>query len=783
MKKYITALFLLITAAAFSQTKETYNIGVLLDFRTPEIEPLISALQTEVISIVGEDAIVKFSNENILVNEYNLDKALANYTALLNNGTDIIIAFGAINNQVFSKVEEHKKPSILFGAVTNDFYDLNSAKKNSGINNFTYLLAPLSYSSDLSQLQELTGFTNVGIAVEQGVYEVLAFDKAFDSISEEMGVSYELIPYSNAEEIVDRIDSEIDAFYLASGFALSEADISSIANKLIEEKIPSFTSTSIADVENGFMATNRSLESTSLFFRRIALNIESYINGTNFSELPLLLEFNNRLTVNMNTAQIVGMPFKFSLIGSTNIVGDMQNAISEKQYNLLDVMKTVVGENLNLKSTLKDVELSEQDVRTAKSSYYPSITGNANFNYVDPRLAEISLGISPEYSTAGNISLDQVVYSPAANASISIQKDLLEAQREFYNANELDAIFNASNAYFNALIIKANLSIQNENLNLTRKNLEIATQNFEAGQTGKSDVLRFTSEKAQNKQGLVEAVNQLERAFFSLNQLLNNPINMEIDVDDAELGRGVLSNYNYEEFKNFIDNPALREPFVEYLVDFAIANSPDIKSLDYNLNANERNIQLNSSGRFIPTAAIQGQYNHTFNRSGAGSTPPEGLGIGQVNDSYIIGINLSIPIVNRNQTNINRQIGIIQQDQLRINRENIELNIHANVNFAILNLNNQIANIEISKISEEAAKESLELVRESYSNGAVNIVQLLDAQNNFLFAQQAKITAVYSFLASSIELERYLSYFFLLHTPQENQAFLEGFYAYVQNRN
>jgi outer membrane protein len=375
------------------------------------------------------------------------------------------------------------------------------------------------------------------------------------------------------------------------------------------------------------------------------------------------------------------------------------------------------------------------------------------------------------------------VYSPVANARISIQKDLLEAQRQFYNANELDAVFSASNAYFNALIIKANLSIQNQNLNLTRKNLEIATQNFEAGQTGKSDVLRFTSEKAQNKQALVEAVNQLEQAFYSLNQLLNNPIGMEIDVDEAELGRGVLANYNYEELKNFIDNPALREPFIEYLVDFAIANSPDIKSLDYNLNANERNIQLNSSSRFIPTAAIQGQYNHTFNRSGAGSTPPEGLGIGQINDSYNIGINLSIPIVNRNQTNINRQIGIIQQDQLRINRENIELNIHATVNSAILNLNNQIANIEISKISEEAAKESLELVQESYSNGAVNIVQLLDAQNNFLFAQQAKITAVYSFLASSIELERYLSYFFLLHTPEENQAFIEGFYAYVQNRN
>lgn len=782
MKKYITALFFLITAAAFSQTKETYNIGLLLDYRTPELDPLITALQEEIKAVVGEDAIIQFSNENTLVNAYDLDQALTNYNVLLNNNTDIILAFGAINNEIFSAIEVFPKPVLLFGAISNDFYDLEIGKKNSGIKNFTYLLAAQSFSSDLIRLQELTSFTKVGIAVEQGLIGVLSFDEVFDKISEELDFSYKLIPYSNTGDIINGLDS-VDAFYLASGFAMSGSEISLIADKLLEEKIPSFTSTTIEDVENGLMATNRSRDNTRIFFRRIALNLEAYVNGTDLSELPLLLEFNGQLTINGNTAQMVGVPVKFSILGNTNIVGDLQNPISEKRYNLLDVMQTVVGENLNLKATRKEIELSEQDVRTAKSNYYPSITGNANFNYVDPRLAEVSFGNSPEFSSAGNISLDQVVYSPEANASISIQKDLLEAQREFYNSGELDAVFNVSTAYFNALILKANLSIQNENLNLTRKNLEIASQNFEAGQTSKSDVLRFTSEGAQNQQALIEAVNELQQAFYTLNQLLNNPIDMEIDVDKAELGKGIFARYNYQEMRAFIDNPVLREAYIDYLVVFAIENSPDIKSVDYNVSANERNIQLNQSGRFIPRASIQGQYNHTFRRSGAGSTPPEGLGLGLVNDSYNVGLNLSIPIVNRNQTNINRQIGLIQQDQLRINRENIELSIHANVNAAILNLYNQIANIEISKISEESAKESLELVQESYSNGAVNIVQLLDAQNNFLQAQQAKVTSVYSFLGSSMELERNLNYFFLLHSPEENQAFIDGFYEYVQTRN
>ena len=138
---------------------------------------------------------------------------------------------------------------------------------------------------------------------------------------------------------------------------------------------------------------------------------------------------------------------------------------------------------------------------------------------------------------------------------------------------------------------------------------------------------------------------------------------------------------------------------------------------------------------------------------------------------------------NRTQTNINKQIATIQEDQLILNKDNAVLSIEANINSAVLDLINQIANIEISKISETTAGESLELTQASYSNGAVNIVQLLDAQNNYLSSQQAKITAVYSYLLSSIQLERLISYYFLMHTSEENQAFMQGFNEYLQNRD
>lgn len=778
MKKIIIALSLLFTVVTFSQTKEAYNIGILLDNQTSEIKPLLSTLQNEIKAVIGEDAIINFSETNVLVNNYSIEKATSNYNTLLTNNTDIIIAFGVINNEVISKLKTHQKPTILFGVINNDFGYFNSNQQTSGIPNFTYLLTSQSFTNDLSALKELTNFTNVGIAIEAELIDILPFKTIFDREAAALGINYKMIPYTTSNDITRALTDDMDAFYLASGFFLTNNEISQIATTLIDKKIPSFTSTNIDDVENGLMGTNQSNDNINQFFRRIALSVESYVNGQDLSELPVFIKYDDKLTVNYNTAESVGLSIKYSLVANTDFVGDFVNVLSEKKYNLLDVMKTVVGENLSLQSSKKNILLSEQDVKTSKSNYYPSVTASAMGTYIDPEVAEISNGQNPEFSTSGAISLEQTLFSEAANANISIQKDLLKAQQETYNIDELDAIFNVSNAYFNALITKANLQIQSQNLDLTKKNLQIANQNFDEGQSGKSDVLRFRSEAAQNTQSLIEAANQLERSYFTLNQLLNNPINYEIDVDEAELGEGILKSYNYQQLRDVIDDPKLREPFVDYLVKIAIENAPEIKSLDYNLKANKRTIKLNNSGRFLPTLALQGQYNRDFHRSGKGSLPEPIL-----NDNYNVGVNLSIPVFNRTQTNINKQIAIIQQDQLTINKDNIELSIEANINTAILDLINEIANIEISKVSEAAAKESLELTQVSYSNGAVNIVQLLDAQNNYLSAQLSQITAVYSYLLSSIQLERYISYYFLLHSPEENQAFIQSFYDYFQNRN
>ena len=66
---------------------------------------------------------------------------------------------------------------------------------------------------------------------------------------------------------------------------------------------------------------------------------------------------------------------------------------------------------------------------------------------------------------------------------------------------------------------------------------------------------------------------------------------------------------------------------------------------------------------------------------------------------------------------------------------------------------NQIANIELSAVSEQSARESLDLIRTAYSSGSATLVQVLDAQNNLVQAQLAQANATYNYLITSLILD------------------------------
>jgi outer membrane protein TolC/ABC-type uncharacterized transport system substrate-binding protein len=781
MKHRLLILFFLLFAFAsgYSQQRKTYTIGMLSDSYSEDMAPLVKKLQEQIKAVVGQEADIHFEDQYMRSSQLDLEKARQNFEAFEQNpNINIIMAFGPIHNYLLMQKKDFIKPVVLFGTINQDFINLPKGKKTSGINNLTYLITPESITQDLETFRELYPYQNIGIILDDYMIDLFPVQEVLDREFADKDCQYTLLPLRAKviNGLVEELD-KVDAVYLGSGTYRDAQEYQSLIRKINQKKLPSFSAMGKDSATSGVLFTHSSSYHSDNFFRRIGLTIEAIVMGKAPEQLPILIDYKKKLTLNGETALHIDFPLKYSQLLSMEVVGDIKKFPFTKKYSLPEVLNQVLEKNYSLLGQKQGVAISKKELSLARSNYLPNLTTSAQSVYIDPEIAKVSNGSNPEFSTSGNITLEQVLYSEEASANIAIQKELAQASEQNFNADQLDAVLNGSMAYFNALISKTNFIIQDENLRVTRKNYEIANQNYSAGQSGKSDVLRWKSELAQATQNIVLAQNNMHQSLHALNETLSNPIDLKIDVEDANLSEGVFEKYDYERVFKVIDDPILRVKFVKFLINEAKTNAPELKALEHNINAAKRTSALYLRSKFLPTLALQGQYNHTFTRKGEGSTYPQGF-TAPPDGYYNVALNLSLPIFQRNQRSLNRQKSKLQEEQLKYQKESIELSLERNVNDIISSLATQITNIEFSKISAEAAKESLELTQIGYSNGAVSITSLIDAQRAYIQAQQQQANASYNYLLNFLQLERIISHFFMLNTTEQNQAFANRFFQY-----
>ncbi|MCH2189643.1 MAG: TolC family protein [Gammaproteobacteria bacterium] len=757
---------------------KTIDVGLLLDFSGEEYTPLLRDLRSEIKAVVGSDAEVRFNQKYQLVNDFDANTAKSQYETLVKSDVDIILAFGPTNNKLITSQESFPKPTILFGVVNSDLIDTADNRQTSGVENFSYIVTPISYQNDLETFKQIFPAKKIGVIAVHGTFDNPRSRASLDKTFEELDASYELISYTSIESLAEQIN-DVDAVYLAEGFGISNSEMEEMATLFLSKNLPSFSSYQPNVIELGWLATNLTEASLERIFRRLALSVEAFVNGRNLSSLPVFLDLNQTLTVNFNTATRLQIPIRFSQMGNIDFVGNFEEWVADESYSLNEAVELALSRNLTLKASEFDVSLTEQGLRQSKSSYLPDFTATANSQYTDPDLARLSGGQNPEQQLSGNLSLSQLLYSEDSTAAISIQKNQLAAQREQLNTVRLDVILSTTQACFELLRRKNSMLSQAENLSITKRNLQVAQQNYDAGESSKADIFRFRSEMANNLRSLINAISSFQQAQYSLNTILKNPIDLQVGIITEDLSDGLLesNDIGYDYIRETLDNPNQRLLFESFLLKEALLNAPEVKALNYRLNAVKREMKRYGWRRYIPTVSANAQYNNVFDRSGVG-VPDPNLAL---DDYYSVGLIFSLPLFNRNQDNINLKRAKIQYQQLEVLMQQQEQEIENRLRSATLNVTTSISNIELSKVSEDAIKQTLALIQASYATGAVTVTELIDAQNSYLQAQISSSNAFFDFIDNVISLERTLGdYFFFDTDTNRSEEVIRRFEQYRQ---
>eukprot|EP00903_Cladosiphon_okamuranus_P004380 g4378.t1 len=711
------------------------NLYVAVDkYISDDIEEDMRA--QEISAVVGNDARILFPDDMILENNFDSEVAAANYQRLLQSDIDIILAFGPTNNQIISAQATHVKPTILFGAINSDLIALESDRETSGIDNFTYIVSSQSYEEDLKTFASLFEFQHLGVITSNlESIENFQFQSRLADIVSGFNASHRLIRFESIEQLEAQLTG-LDSVYIAEGFAIGPADIEGIARLFIDKKLPSFTSTRREDVEIGLMATKVGNEDFELLFRRIALGVEAVIEGRNLADQPVFIEFNDTLTVNYNTSKAVGVLPKYSQIASTDLVGDLDSLYYEQQYSIQEAVQVILEKSLSLQSSMKDVEIAELDVNSARTNYHPNISLNSTSTYIDPDLSAISSGQAPERSTNADITVSQTLYSQSASAGIGIQKRLRDAQWENYYATELDLILDAATASIDLLSLKRLMEIELGNLEVTRRNLRVAQQNFEAGQSSKSDIFRFQSELANNMQGFIDAIANYTQGGYRLNTFFNNPIETGIDILDIQIENGPFDGFGYAQLAEMLDDPRESRMLGQFLVEEALANAPELKSIEHSLDATEIDKAQYGWRRFIPTVSAQAQYNELIDQSGVG-VPSTGA---FVEDDYNVALTFSIPLYRQNTENVARRSAELQRQQLVLNRAITAQNIETQVRNALQEVTSKIAGLSFAivgcepEVTEEPVVRPVRAIQVQYGGEQVRYGEIYSPEDGIISA-------------------------------------------------
>ena len=174
------------------------------------------------------------------------------------------------------------------------------------------------------------------------------------------------------------------------------------------------------------------------------------------------------------------------------------------------------------------------------------------------------------------------------------------------------------------------------------------------------------------------------------------------------------------------------------LYNNAIGFLPEIQASNLNIAANEKELDI-AKGGFLPTLSLTGSMGSGYTSINDNTFSDQF----DVNFNQKLGLSLTIPIFNRNQTKAAVKTASINIDKAQIQKQNTEKEVYRKVETAYQNAISAQEQVIASEASKVAAEQSYKLAQKKYELGALSTTDLVISQNTYTNAQQNYLQSKY----------------------------------------
>lgn len=689
---------------------------------------------------------------------------------------DIVISIGVLSTDWLLQQKSFSKPTIAALTLYPKAQNAPRKGEGSGVENLVYISQTINIENEINTYRSIIPFKQLGIVVENSILTTPSlnfFRSNMELMARELGYQVRFIPANDDPvEVLDTIKlkrEELDALLLMPMTAMSSNELSWLADEVAMLKLPSYSLLGRADVNRGFLLASAPFSDAKRIARRIALNARDIVLGSSAGSLDVSFKSQSDLTLNEQTARKIGLPLSWNLLSKVSLVGGESQ--KGEALNLIEAVEEAIRRNLSLQQTSYDILLKKEDLWSAKSNLLPTASVGSTWVQIDEDRA--SLPGQNERELTGKFEINQLLFDVKAWSNFFIQKELLNGVTEDRLQAQLDTVLDTTKAYLGLLGAERLIKIEAENLELIKANLKQAQNRVSTGTSNKSEEYRWQSELASNEQRLLDATSQKRMALAQLNAQLNQPLDRELVLEDIDQEHPIFV-FNRQLLDKYVNTVDKLQKFQEFLVGVSVERSPEIKSIDASIRAAEKALKSSRLLFLLPTIGLQLGYEKELSASG-GSNDGAQLN----NEESTIAINMSLPLDINLGMRSDLKAAAFQLNQLKVTRQQLVRGIEQRMLNSIFSVRASFPGIGLADASAEAARKNLKIISDAYARGTVSIVDLLDAQNASLVADQTASNAIYDYLQDLMELQRSMGGFVFLADEVGQQEFLdrlEGYY-------
>ena len=406
-----------------------------------------------------------------------------------------------------------------------------------------------------------------------------------------------------------------------------------------------------------------------------------------------------------------------------------------KQWTLRNCIDYALEHNITIRRNRINVESTQEDVKTAKADFLPSLSGNISQRIVNRPNSASGTIISGDnittsesktsYNGSYGIDASWTVYNGSTRVNTLKQQQLNSRVAELtVDESENSIEENITQLYVQILYSAEAVKVNESTLEVSQKEFERGQELFNAGSIASSDLAQLEAQVSNDNYQLVTSQTTLQNYKLQLKQLLELDGDFEMDL-----------------FLPPLDDSSVLIPLPtkDDVYQTALNLRPEIESGKLNIEAADMNIKITRAG-YIPSLSLS---------AGIGTTNANANDFSfseQVKQNWnnSIGLTLSIPIFDKRQTKSAVNKAKLQRQTSELDLMDNQKTLYKTIESLWLSANSAQQQYVAATQKLKSTQASYALVSEQFNLGMKNTVELLTEKNNLLSAQQETLQAKYT---------------------------------------